>query len=158
MTVSKKIGVSFYFNGYDKHFAVIFENINLEKYNLCITNSEIIYYDQKTKRAENGVITSGIYSGKDFLQQTSLFEYHIIHIRILANFKDKTMDSNIILSYDAFCSSDCEIALLCADCRVDFYAKDETIIDTVAKNYTKHYNSDVSFITKETDSRTGFYI
>ena len=156
--MNKKIGVSFKFDKYDKHFIIIFKDIDLNKYIWHVTNSEIIYYNEEIKRADTGVLEPNVYNGEKFLKQINSFPYYVISTRLFATSVGNTIKPEEITDYNAFYNSNCEIALLCADSYVDFYAKDESVIDAVAESCKKHYNCDVMFITKENDMRTGFYI
>lgn len=158
MQEKRKIGVTFQFIGYNNHFSIIFKNIEIEKYLWYVTNSEIIYYDENLKKACEGVLKPNKYSGQLFAKKINECAYHVIHARILATSTNKTIDPDEIADYETFCSSDCEFALLCADCYVDFYAKDEKIIDAIAEACKQNYTCEISFITKENDERTGFYI
>ncbi|MBR2860430.1 MAG: DUF2691 family protein [Clostridia bacterium] len=156
--LDKKIGIRFQFEDYDKHFAKIFEDINIDKYDWYVTNSEIIYFNEKIKRADSEFLQPAIYKGKIFSEQIDLFPYYIIHARILAVPEGMSLHPEEIIDYDGFCNSSCEIALLCADCYVDLYAKRENIVNVIAKSCKKYYGNKLSFITEKDDGRTSFFI
>lgn len=150
------IGLRFCFDGYEKHFDIIFSKIDVKKYVWHVTNSEIHCLSNPYQKAF--LLPPNIYSGEEFSDEIKCCDYHAIHARMFAApAHDPSLPKNID-DYEAFLKSPFEIALLCADCYADFYAKDPKVIRAVADACIHNQKSDQSFLTKENDTRTGFYI
>lgn len=150
------IGLRFCFEGYEKHFDIIFSKIDIKKYVWHVTNSEIHCLSNPYQKAF--LLPPNTYSGEEFLNEIKSCSYHVIHTRLFAApTNDPTLPTDID-DYQSFLKSPFEIALLCADCYADFYAKDPKVIKAVADACKQIPESDLSFLTKENDTRTGFYI
>ena len=158
MEKTQKIGVQFQLpQNYDTHFAVLFQNIDTRKYTWHIANSEILCHNEKTKTIDEFTM-DGTYIGEAFEKRICHTSYHVIAARIFASPSHCKAEIDDILDYNSFLCSKFEIALLCADSYVDFYAKDQRIINYVFHAAKQLSSNSVSFITMENDSRTNFYI
>ena len=152
---NKFIGCSFQFScDYRKHFLLLFNNIDIKNYLWYVCDSEIYCEKSLTPLFEDGY-----YSGLDFAKIIAEKSYHIIHSRVFAISNKKDIHSpDKIKTYEEFCNSDCDFAILCADCYCDFYAKDEKIIQAIVDSCKLQLICKVSYITEDNDTRTSFYI
>lgn len=159
MQHNDRIGISFRFpTSYDLHLSNIFNSINYLEYTWYVSDSEILYYNEKINRADNSIFVDGVYSGDSFRNIVSNNVYHIIHARIFAVPRDEMIAVETIVNFDSYINSNCEIALLCADCYVDFYAKDNDILDKVKKACICNSYERLSDIIAGNDGRTSFHI
>lgn len=155
----KKIGISFLFeNKYYTYFAAVFENIFPEMYFWDIDSSEILYFSKDKQLSDCDFFESNHYDGISFIKKVNECPYYPIHTRIFATCENTRIDSKSIESYDDFCNSNYNIALLCADCYVDLYAKDEKILSTIEESCRNKLKCNISPIYEENDPRTAFFI
>lgn len=159
MTYNNKIGFSFAFpNEYDSHLRKIFNNIDYQKYTWYVSDSFILYHNEKKGMADASIFTNGVYYGSCFRNIVSNNAYCIIQARIFAVPKDEIIDVGTIVNFASYLNSNCEIALLCADYYVDFYAKNNDILNLVKENCISNSYEQLSDIVVGNDSRTSFYI
>lgn len=152
------IGLSFMVPcDYIKHFSLIFENINVEKYMWQVADCEIYRGDNIAPLFETNFETH-CYDGKTFATIINDVTYHLIHSRVFAIPQGMAGNIENILSYEDYYISDFEIALLCADCSVDFYAKNKDIIFSVMEACKRNLSCVPDILTRENDTRTSFLI
>lgn len=159
MQYNDRIGISFSFPAsYSLHLSNIFNNINYLEYTWYVSDSEILYHNEKTGKADNSIFVDGVYSGDSFRNIISNNVYCLIHARIFAVPKDEFFDVEAIVNFASYLNSNCEIALLCADYYVDFYAKDNDILDKVKEACICNSYERLSDIIAGNDGRTSFHI
>ena len=159
MQHNDRIGISFRFPAsYTLHLNNIFNNINYLEYTWYVSDSEILYHNEKTGKADNSIFVDGVYSGDSFRNIVSNNVYCLIHARIFAVPKDEIVDVDTIVNFVSYLNSNCEIALLCADYCVDFYAKDNNILKKVKEACISNSYEQLSEIIAGNDSRTSFLI
>ena len=160
MTNDAIIGIEFQFSrDYANHFARLFESVPVEAYTWYVSCSEN-YSSCNGKVGQ--FLPDGVYSGDKFASIIrSIPKYYIRLIRLFAVPIGKKFDSSKINYYGDYLKSNAEIALLSADSFVDFYAKQQNVLRTVADSCERYYAIDDSiphFITLQNDTRTGFWI
>ena len=137
---------------YDKFLYYIFESVPFDQYTWYVDQTEIIYYDKAIQKASEDFFDSRIMSGHDFKLAISKEDYYVY----LANIQAYSVYSPycVILTYEDFLKSDCELILICAD-TVDYniYCKNQELL-TQMYIACKGLFRDVEYITDENDSRT----
>lgn len=154
------IGIHFDFpRGYDRHLAQLFEYIVIDKYTWYVTCSDNYYLCNG--RIEQ-FLPDGVYSGRDFCRQIhSCQEYYIHLVRLLAVREGKLLEQDSIHTYRDYMNSNAEIALLCADSMVDFYAKNPYVLKAVMESCERYFSTTAEspyFITLKNETRTGFVV
>lgn len=117
--------------GYHNHLSKIFYSIDVMNYDWDIITDDIF----DPKRADNlsGIFCADTVDGKCFLDKISKDSYQLIFVDIKAypvGSEHKEMQT-----YEEYMNSDCQIVLLCIDSAyIDFFCKDESILEVVYKN------------------------
>ena len=156
---SNRIGISFVFpDSYHSHLGNIFTNINYLEYTWYVSDSEILYHNKKTGRSDTSIFMDGVYTGDSFRNIVSNSVYYVVYARIFAVPKGKSITVDTIVDFDSYLRSCCEMALLCADCCVDFYSKNNNILDLVEVSCINNSYEQLSDIIFGNDSRMSFYI
>ncbi len=152
--MKKIIGCSFELEcGYTNHYAIIFKNIDIKKFSWYVRESEI--YKEGNLDC---LFESNFYKGQEFEKKINEGNYHLIHSSVFAALPNKEIYPNMILTYEDYCNSNCNIAFLCADCYVDFYSKDEHIVKAVANTYKDKISRRITLFTEDSNPRTSFLI
>ncbi len=134
------IGLKFkIFNEYNNFIEKILEGINIENYNLNITDSEVL--DVKT----NDILDKSFYTGLEFANIIKNKEYYSIFLNAKAFPKNTNIQA--INNYKDFINSECEFVLIIIDnIFVDFYTKSQFILNKVKDNIKKYNFIDMEII------------
>jgi len=155
MCSQKKIGVSFILpNEYGTSLATIFKYIPVHEYCWNFTGGETLFFNEKENKLYDDFFKIKLYTGNEFQSIINQGNYYIIHARILASTCNEDYGKDNISTYNDFLNSKYEIILLCSDCFVDLYAKDEELINKIAINCKETFQSTVDFITITNNPRT----
>lgn len=132
-------------NGYNNFLYKIFNSINVQQYEWDIITDDIINSQSKVN---DGIFTSSTVDGKSFLNAIMDKNYQMIFVDLKA-FKSGSEHIEIT-NFKDFTESDCEIIFLCVDSIfIEFYAKDELILNTVYNNCIKFGFEFSNYISKE---------
>ena len=120
-------------NEYGDYLCKILHSVNVFKYNWEIFSDDIIC-DGKDG---SGLFNAYVIEGNDFFSKISKNKYYLIFADLKALPTNGTRKN--ITSFSDFWESDYEIVLLCSDSEfIEFYCKDEDIIEVVIKNCKKN--------------------
>ena len=141
-------------SAYSKYIYTLLNGINIRDYQWYISQTEILYYDKTTNRAESYNFSGDFLSGEEFLEMISRND-HLVYLTNIQAYP-KNRPAKLILSYQDFLESDCSLIILCADSEFyDIYCKNETDIQLICANALNNNFKDVEYITDENDQRTG---
>lgn len=135
----------------DRFLYKLFNGVDLSKYTWKISADNIMYNENGEHMQE--FFGCDTVSGEDFKKCISRDSYYMI----FADFKAYPVGSNQqdIETYTDYLQSDCQMIILCTDSVfIDFYCKDNEILDKVHKNSLDNNFEQVYAITKENDTRT----
>jgi len=133
-------------NEYSNYLYKIFNGIDLKKYIWEINADDFLYSDNGD--IKQNLFGSNVLKGEEFLNRISRESYYMIFTDIKAYPIGK--ERMEIKTLEDFSKSNCEVVLLCTDSIfIEFYSKEEQILEKVYKNCTRENFEKVEYLSIE---------
>lgn len=138
---------------YNRYLSLLLAPIKFTSYDWYVSQDEIVFYDELTRKVCNDMLNKDEYPGDEFKKVIANKDYLIY----LANIQAYPMGAtkSEIRTYDDFVKSKCQLVFLCADSEfVDIYCKDKDVIKEIYNICISNDFNEVEFITDDNDVRT----
>jgi hypothetical protein len=142
-------------NEYNNYLFKLYSGINLLKYRWKINTYEFLY--KEDGEIKEDFFRTTILNGNEFINSISRNSYYMI----FADIKAYSADGEIIeiKTLEEFMESNCDMILICTDSEfIEFYCKDEEMLNKVHNNCIQNNFKEVTYISEEEALKRNFFV